>query len=75
MAVHVLPVEERRRRSRALQALHADWAARQIAAGVDGPTPPGRKTPSDYNQHVPDLQADGVALDELFDGVAAITAS
>lgn len=71
--VHVLPADERRRRSRAIQALHADWAAWQIAQGVDGPTPPDRKEPSDYNQHVPDLEADGQALDELFAGIRRIT--
>ena len=66
------PEAVRQERSRALQAAHADWAARQIAAGVDGPTPPDRKEPSDYNQHVPDLEADGAALDEFWDQAAAI---
>jgi hypothetical protein len=66
MAVRIYSPEEQRARSRALQAVHADWADRQIAAGVDGPTPPDRKEPSDYNQHVPDLEASGEALDEFW---------
>lgn len=65
----------RRARSRAIQAAHADWAARQIAAGVDGPTPPERKEPSDYSQHVPDLEADGSALDEYWSTVNGILAA
>lgn len=66
MAVRVVSDEVRAERSRALLALHQEWAAEQIAAGVDGPTPPGRKEPSDYNQHVPDLEASGAALDEFW---------
>lgn len=64
--VHLLPEAERRRRSRALQELHAEWADEQIAAGVDGPVPPGRPDPSDYNQHVPDLEAPAAAQDEFW---------
>lgn len=63
---------EQRQQARALQAHHADWAARQIAAGVDGATPADRPEPSDYAQHVPDLEADGAALDEFFDGLRDI---
>lgn len=65
----LLPEDQRRTQSRALQAHHATWEARQLAAGVDGPTPAGRKDPSDYNQHVPDLEADGDALDDFYAGV------
>lgn len=66
MAIRLLPDDERREQSRAIAALHAGWAAEQIAAGVDGPTPEGRKDPSDYNQHVPDLEASGEALDAFW---------
>jgi hypothetical protein len=72
MPVQILSEEERRRRGNALQQLHYDWATGQADAGVDGPVPPGRKDPSDYNQHVPDLEADGTALDEFFAGVDRI---
>lgn len=72
MTFVVEPREVLDARSRAVQALHADWAARQIASGNDGPTPADRKEPSDYNQHVPTLEADGAAQDELFDGIHAI---
>lgn len=67
MAVRLLPEAERRRRARAIMALSAEWTARQIAAGVDGPTPDDRREPSDYNQHVPALEAPGPALDEYFE--------
>lgn len=69
MAVRLLSDEERARRSRAIAAAHADWAAEQIAAGVDGPVPDGRRDGSDYNQHVPDLEASGEALDDLAERV------
>jgi hypothetical protein len=72
MPIQFEPEAVRRQRSRAIQAAHADWAARQVAAGVDGPTPADRKEPSDYNQHVPDLEADGAALDEYWGKVADI---
>lgn len=67
MAVRILPEAERRRRARAIRALDAEWTAAQVAAGVDGPTPDDRPSPSDYNQHVPQLEASGAALDEYFD--------
>jgi hypothetical protein len=57
MAVRLLSEEEQIRRSRAIQAVHAQWAAEQIAKGVDGPVPPGRPDGSDYNQHFPDMEA------------------
>lgn len=57
--------DEDRRRAREMEQLHFEWSGEQITAGVDGPVPPGRKSPSDYNQHVPDLEADGAALDEF----------
>jgi hypothetical protein len=66
MAVRLVSDEVRAERSRALLALHQAWAAEQIAAGVDGPTPEDRKEPSDYNQHVPDLEAPGAALDAFW---------
>lgn len=52
-----------RARSSALNAAHTAWALGQVAAGVDGPVPPGSPDPSDYNQHVPDLEASGRAED------------
>lgn len=66
MTVRLVPEDVQRERSRALLALHQEWAAEQIAAGLDGRTPPDRKEPSDYNQHVPDLEASGGALDEFW---------
>lgn len=66
MAVRLLPEEERIRRSRAIQALSAEWTAEQIAAGVDGPVPDDRPDGSDYNQHVPALEADAEAEDEFW---------
>lgn len=52
-------------RQNALYDLHRAWAERQVDAGVDGPVPAGRPDPSDYNQHVPDLEAPGDAEDEF----------
>lgn len=52
-------------RQRALYDWHQEWSGEQIAAGVDGPVPAGRKDPSDYNQHVPDLEAAPAALDRF----------
>lgn len=66
MPVRILPPDEQRRRSQAIQELDAEWTAQQIAAGVDGPVPDDRKDGSDYNQHVPALEANGAALDEYF---------
>lgn len=57
--------EDHARRQQALYDLHQEWCARQVAAGVDGPVPPDRKDGSDYNQHVPDLESDGAAMDEF----------
>jgi hypothetical protein len=62
---------ERRARAHALMAAHDEWVAEQVAAGVDGPVPPGRRDPSDYNQHVPDLESDGAAEDRFARRVAA----
>lgn len=53
------------RRQNALFDMHQQWVAEQVADGVDGPVPPGRKAVSDYNQHVPDLEASGAAEDEF----------
>ena len=54
-----------RDRSRRLNAWHTLWALRQARAGVDGPAPEGSPDPTDYNQHYPDLEADGAAQDEF----------
>lgn len=58
--------------SRQISDLHAAWTRQQVARGVDGPVPAGRPTPSDYNLHVPDLESDGAAMDELHDQIRAI---
>jgi len=50
----------------AIQQAHHEWTLQQVAAGVDGPVPAGRPNPSDWNQHVPDLEASGEALDAYF---------
>jgi len=59
----------------AIQQMHHDWAEEQIAAGVDGPVPPGRPDPSDWNQHVPDMEAPAAAQDQYFDRLREILAS
>lgn len=41
------------------------WQREQIAAGLDGSVPPGRKAVSDYNLHIPLMEASGEALDDL----------
>jgi hypothetical protein len=64
--------DEQRRRSRAIQALDAEWTARQIEKGVDGPTPDDRPERSDYNQHVPALEAPADAEDEFWARMAQI---
>jgi hypothetical protein len=72
MAVRLLPDDERRRRSAAALVLHDEWVAGQLAEGVDGPTPADRPSVSDYNQHVPDLEASSGAEDEFWRGMAEI---
>lgn len=72
MAARLLPYDERRRRSRAIQALDREWSARQVAAGVDGPVPDDRPAGSDYNQHVPALEASAEAEDEFWRRMAEI---
>lgn len=68
-----LPSEaERHRRSLAMQELHRQWTAQQLAAGVDGPVPDGSPAGSDYNQHVPALEASADAEDEFWRRMAAI---
>lgn len=52
-------------RQAALAAWHAEWFARQVASGVDGPVPADRPVPSDYNVHFPDIEAPGAAQDEF----------
>lgn len=69
MAVRIDPPDVQRARSLAIQTAHAEWVAEQLAAGVDGPTPADRPEPSDYNQHVPILEADGRAQDAFFERV------
>jgi hypothetical protein len=59
-------------RQRKLAALADKWTAEQIAAGVDGPVPDGRRSGSDYNQHVPAMDAPGAAQDEFHTAAAKI---
>jgi hypothetical protein len=61
-----------RQRSRALNDLHTGWALRQVTVGVDGTTPEGSPDPSDYNQHVPDLESSGQAEDRFHTQAQAI---
>jgi hypothetical protein len=72
MAVRAVDPEVQRERGRALWDLHYEWSGEQIAAGVDGPVPSGRKPGSDYNQHVPDLEASGQAMDEFHNAARKI---
>jgi hypothetical protein len=65
MTYQTLAPEEQRRRGRALYDAFYDWSGQQIAAGIDGSVPPGRKQGSDYNQHVPEMEASGEAMDEF----------
>jgi hypothetical protein len=58
--------------ARAITKLHTAWCREQVAEGVDGPVPPGRKAGSDYNQHVPDLEASGADMDAYHDRVREI---
>lgn len=65
MSVRIDPPARQRARSIAIGKINHAWVIEQVAAGLDGPVPPGRPTPSDYNQHVPELEASGEALDAL----------
>jgi hypothetical protein len=53
-----------------MQEIHAEWVAEQLAAGLDGPTPDDRPEDSDYNLHVPDMEAAGDAIDVLWTAIA-----
>ena len=66
MPARLDPPAEQRRRSRAIQQIDHDWTLEQVAIGVDGPVPPGRPEISDYNLHVPQVEAGGAALDDFF---------
>lgn len=66
MSAKLYPEEKRRARSRAILAGYETWVDGQLAAGADGTVPVGRPEPSDYNLHVPVMEADGAALDDLF---------
>jgi hypothetical protein len=52
-------------RLRRLAAWHQEWHAAQVADGVDRTVPAGRPEVSDYNVHVPDLEASASAEDEF----------
>lgn len=64
-----------RAQSLAIYEAHTAWALQQIAQGVDSPAPPGSPDPTDYNQHAPDMEASGAAMDEYAARVAAIMGS
>lgn len=66
MPVHILPPEEQRRRSVAIRALSQEWTSGQLAKGVDGPVPDDRPDGSDYNQHVPAMEASAEDEDEFW---------
>lgn len=70
--VRVDSPEEQRRRAAAIMALDAEWTAARLAEGVDGPTPDDRAPRSDYNQHVPALEASAEAEDEFWRRMAEI---
>lgn len=59
-------------RSRRLLAWNQQWTQQQLRRGVDGPVPEGRKEGSDYNQHVPMMEASGAAQDVFFERAIAI---
>lgn len=65
MTARAVDPETQRQRARDLSAWHDEWSGQQIADGVDGPVPDDRPDPSDYNQHYPDMEADGAAQDEF----------
>lgn len=50
----------------AIEKLHSAFVRQQVAKGLDGPVPPGRKTHSDYNLHVPEMESSGDDWD-IFD--------
>lgn len=52
-------------RQRRLAELSEAWSEDQTAAGVDGPVPNGRSAGSDYNQHVPAMDAPAAAQDRF----------
>jgi hypothetical protein len=65
--------EERIARSLAVGDVYSGWVKKQLVAGVDGPVPAGRRDGSDYNQHVPLMEADGAAMDDLFRRIGQAT--
>lgn len=61
--IGVMPTREQ---NWAVLRAHLQWQREQVEAGVDGPVPPERRGKrSDYNLHVPAMEASGEALDEL----------
>lgn len=66
--MRLLPVDERVRRAREMQALHSQWIAEQLTAGVDGPVPDDRtnRESSDYNLHATMMDAPAEAQDRFF---------
>jgi hypothetical protein len=69
--VHPVP-DDRAAQQRRLAEWHQQWLAAQVAAGVDGPVPDGRRKGSDYNVHVADLEASASAEDEYHARARAI---
>lgn len=58
--------------SQMIEDAHLEFVRAQVAKGVDGPVPPDRPPGSDYNQHVPDAEANGVDMDAFHSEVRAI---
>lgn len=56
----------------AMNEAHGAWVLRQVADGVDGPVPAGRKSGSDYNQHFADMEAPSAAQDEVHNRLRAL---
>lgn len=65
MPVRIDPPAVARTRSRVIAAVNHGWVEDMLALGLDGPVPPGRPRPSDWNQHVPEIEADGAAWDDF----------
>lgn len=70
--IGVVPTREQ---NWAILQAHLRWQQEQAAAGVDGPVPPERRGKrSDYNLHVPVLEASGEALDDLEERINRVKA-
>ena len=59
-------------KAQAMNEIHGEWVRAQVAAGVDGPVPPGRPEGSDYNQHYADMEAPPAAQDALHNQLRSV---